>query len=151
MSLVGWRRSDGGALADAVENQLALANRTDPALQWECLHAIDGFSVHDHFALSRYLQEKDLAFVGGSIAVGELLDEKYAAILVELDFAIDEIGNGDLDRGTASLLRDLVDDFLGEGMKQERAVSLACTGNRMQALAPASPVLFLAVSPGPYD
>jgi len=59
--------------------------------------------------------------VSTAIAVGELFDEKNAAILVKLNFSVHQLGDEDLHRCTTGLLRDLVDDFLWEGMKQERA------------------------------
>ena len=72
-------------------------------------------------------------------------------MLVKLDFPIDKIGNGDLNRIAAGLLRNLVDDFLGKGMKQQRPVAFARTDNRVQGLAPTTPVLVLSISPSLND
>ena len=111
------------------------------------MHAIDNLLVHDHFTLLRNLQEKDFAFVSATIAVGKLFNEEYPPILVKFNFPIDQIGNGELDRRAAGLFCYLVEDLLGEGMKQQRAVSLSCTDHDMQGLAPASSVLLFAVPP----
>src|SRR5216684_4564671 len=138
-------------LANLVEHQLAVADRAGPVSHWEWLHAIDNLPIHEHFSLLRYLKEEDLALVGAAVAVGELFNEENAAILVKLDFPIHEIGNEDLHRGAASLLRNLVDDFLWKGMKQQRAVSFPRTDDCVQGLAPATPVLLLSVWPGWND
>src|SRR6266568_3228199 len=94
----------GGVLANVVEYQLAVTNRPRSVLHREWLHALDNPPVHEHFALPGYLKKEDFALVGASIGVGKLLDEEDAAILVKLDFPIDEIGNRDLHRITAGLL-----------------------------------------------
>src|SRR6266704_408282 len=138
-------------LANVVEHQLAIADRARPVSHCEWLHAVDNLPVHEHFALLQYLKEEDLALVSASITVGELFNEENAAILVKLDFPIHEIGNEDLHRGAASLLRNLVDDFLRKGMKQQRAVSFPRTDDCVQGLAPAAPVLLLSVSPRSND
>src|SRR6266850_3149906 len=141
----------GGVLADIVEHQLAIADRAGPVSHREGLHAIDGFPVHEHFALLQYLKEEDLALVSAAVAVGELFNEKDAAILVKLDFTIHEIGHEHLHRRAAGLLRNLVDDFLWKGMEQQRAISLPRTDDCVQGLAPAAPVLLLPVSPRSND
>src|SRR5260370_33280268 len=138
-------------LANLVEHQLAIADRAGPVSHWEWLHAIDNLPVHEHFALLRYLKEEDLALVSAAVAVGELFNEKDAAFLVKLDFTIHGIGNEDLHRCAASLLRNLVDDFLWKGMKQQRAVSFPRTDDSVQGLAPAAPLLLLSVSPRSND
>src|SRR5260370_7512801 len=134
-------------LANLVEHQLAVADRAGPVSHREWLHAIDNLPIHEHFSLLRYLKEEDLALVGAAVPVWELFNEENAAILVKLDFTIHEIGHEDLHRSAASLLRNLVDDFLWEGMKQQRPVSLPRPTASLPALAPPAPVLLLPVSP----
>src|SRR5260370_6267917 len=114
-------------MADVVEHQLAITDRAGPVSHREWLHAIDNLPVHEHFSLLQYLKEEDLALVSAAVAVGELFNEKDAAILVTLDFTIHEIGHEDLHRRAAGLLRNLVDDFLSKGMEQPRGVSLPRT------------------------
>src|SRR6266481_6214774 len=138
-------------LANLVEHQLAVTDRAGPVSHREWLHAIDNLPIHEHFSLLRYLKEEDLALVSAAVAVGELFNEENAAILVKLDFPIHEIGNEDLHWSAASLLRNLVDDFLWKGMKQQRAVSFPRTDDCVQGLAPATPVLLLSVSPRSND
>src|SRR5260370_9820554 len=110
-------------LANLVEHQLAVADRAGPVSHWEWLHAIDNLPVHEHFALLRYLKEEDLALVSAAVPVGELFNEKDATFFVKLDFTIHEAGNEDLPRCAASLLRNLVDDFLWNGMNHHLARS----------------------------
>src|SRR5216684_7099307 len=138
-------------LANLVEHQLAVADRAGPVSHWEWLHAIDNLPVHEHFSLLRYLKKEDLALVSAPVAVGELFNEKDAAFLVKLDFTVHEIGHEDLHGLAAGLLRNLVDDFLWEGMKQQRAVSFPRTDDCVQGLAPATPVLLLSISPSSND
>src|SRR5216684_9233000 len=138
-------------LANLVEHQLAVADRAGPVSHWEWLHAIDNLPVHEHFSLLRYLKKEDLALVSAPVAVGELFNEKDAAFLVKLDFTVHEIGHEDLHGLAAGLLRNLVDDFLWEGMKQQRAVSFPRTDDCVQGLAPAAPILLLSISPRSND
>src|SRR5260370_41517615 len=138
-------------LANVVEHQLAVADRARPVSHREWLHALGSLTIHEHFSLLQYLKEEDLALVSAAVAVGELFNEENAAILVKLDFPIHEIGHEDLHRGAASLLRNLVDDFLWKGMKQQRAVSFPRTDDCVQGLAPATPVLLLSISPSSND
>ena len=84
---------DGRTLANVVEHQLAIPNRPCPVSHREWLYALDNPPVHEHFAPSRYLKKEDLALVSGSVAVGKLLDEKNAAVLVKLNLPIHEVGN----------------------------------------------------------
>lgn len=81
------------ALANVIEHQLAVADRPGPIPHRKRLHAINNFSVHQHFSPPRYLEEKDFALVCAAVAVLELFDKKNPAALIELDFAIDQIRN----------------------------------------------------------
>src|ERR1700687_3231272 len=138
-------------LANVVEHQFAVTDRARRVSHREWLHAIYNLPVHEHFSLLQYLKEEDLALVSAAVAVGELFNEKDAAFFVKLDFPIHEVGNEDLHGLAASLFRGLVDDFLWEGMEQQRAVSLPRADDCVQGLAPAAPVLLLSVSPRSND
>src|SRR5579863_1035832 len=61
----------GGAMANVVEHQLAIADRAASVSHWERLHAINNFAVHEHFTFLRHLKEEDLALVGSPVAVGK--------------------------------------------------------------------------------
>ena len=134
-------------LANIIEYQLPIANRAGTIAHRERLDAIDDFSIRDNFTFLRHLEKKDFAFVGASIAIGKVFDEKYAAILIELDFAIDKIRSCDLHRMTAGFLRYHVDHLLRKRVPQERSLAPAATHYGVQRLAPATPILLLFVRP----
>ena len=88
---------------------------------------------------------------GGSVPVRKRRDEEYSSFLVQPHLTFDCFRNLHLDRITPGAFRDFVDDLLGKGVEQQRTVAVPSTNDRVKGLAPASPVVFLAVRPGADD
>src|SRR5579863_3460526 len=71
-------------------------------------------------AFSRHLSEKDEAFVDLTVAIREMADQENAAVPVDFDFAVCEIGDLYRDRPPSGAFGDLVHDLLRKRIEHDR-------------------------------
>src|SRR5213593_201841 len=101
--VVGWllgrtMEADGGPLRDSFKHHVAVPDLAMPARKREWMDAAHAAPFTQHISVLRNLEKERSACFALAAFAGDVLDEKHTAVLVELDFTIDEIRRRDLNR-----------------------------------------------------
>ena len=106
--------ADGGTLRNSFEHDVTISNLTASTGEWEWVHAAYAAAIANHVSVFRNLKQESPATFRLTVFAAHVLNKENASFLIELDFAIDQIRCGNLNRLTSRFLGDHVDRFLRE-------------------------------------
>ena len=110
--LGGTIGGNGGPLRDSIEHHVTITNFTPPVVQRERMDSVNAVAITNDIAIAFDLQEERSSYFALAMFRVRMFNEEDASFVIELDFSIDKIRSGDLNRLTASFLRYHVDRFL---------------------------------------
>src|SRR5947208_616060 len=133
--------TNGGPLRDSFEHDATVSNFTASVAEAERVDSAHAAAVTKDIAVFRDLQQERPSYFALTVFSVRVLNEEDASFVIELDFAINKIRSGHLNRLTAGFLRNHVDRLLRKRVPQQRSLTPAATHHSVQRLAPASPIL----------
>src|SRR5947209_89520 len=102
----------GGALRDSFEHHVTVPDLTAPVVQRERMDTADAAAFTKDIAVFFDLQEERPPNLVFTVFSFQVLHEENASFVIELDFAIDKIGNGHLNGLASGFLRNHVNGLL---------------------------------------
>src|SRR5207237_4951900 len=139
----------GGALRDSFEHHMTVPDLTAPVVQRERMDTAHAAAFTKDIAVFFDLQQERPAYLVFSVFSFQVFHEEDASFMIELNFAIDKIGSGHLNRLASGFLRDHVDGLLRKRVPEQRSLTAPSTDDNVERFAPATPILLLFVLPFP--